>query len=142
MFGILRKKLKESVKHLAQMAKDKEPEPSQKPDEAEPVPEPEEAKPVERPEKTEKVKGAEEREEDRKPRLKGLVKRFREKEFSGDEIDGFFTEMEPGLLQANLALEVMALVGRPSDAKPINRFLDPSMPYQLRNSGTFDSSWM
>ncbi len=144
MFGILKKKLKESVQHLTRMAREKEEEPepgkAAEPREAKPRPKPAKkdliVKKAEK--KTEPLKAREEKKiepearaaepeeapvteeavpeepaapeeyAEEKPRSRlGFVKKFREKEFSEHEIDDFFTAMEPELLQANLALEVM-----------------------------------
>lgn len=138
MFGILRKKLKESVKHLTSLAKEKEdegikPKPASKERITRKVgkkpeaPEHKMVEEVEEPEEAEKEEAPEEREEPKRrlPRF-GLVKRIREKEFTEQEIDDFFTSMEPGLLQANIALEVLdffqsrlkeMLVGKPVKRK-------------------------
>jgi fused signal recognition particle receptor len=95
MFGLLKKKLKESISQLAGMAE----------------------KGAEKPRKEDKRRGEK---PSGKP-LSGLAKRIKEKVFTEKEIDDFFTGVETGLLQANLALEVIdflktglkeALVGR------------------------------
>jgi len=107
MFGILKKKLRQSVDVLARKAEKDVPESS-------PEPRKEAGKPKEKHAETE---GKEKR---------GLFGRVREKEFSEKEIDGFFGEIEPGLFQANLALEVIdylknglkeALVSKPVSRK-------------------------
>jgi fused signal recognition particle receptor len=128
MFGVLKKKLKESVKQLTSLAKDKEdtrPIEAVKKEGKKPErPEPEEASV---PEITKEEDAAEENEEPKR-RLPGfgLVKKIREKEFTEQEIDDFFASMEPGLLQANIALEVLdhfqsrlkeMLVGKPVKRK-------------------------
>ena len=115
MFGVLKKKLKESIKQLAGMAEGKE---EAKPrHEAAARPE----KELKRPLKVfEKVEAAGKKDE--KPKPKGIFSKIREKEFSESEIDEFFDSVETGLLQANIALEVMdffrtrlkqMLVGKP-----------------------------
>jgi fused signal recognition particle receptor len=159
MFGILKKKLKESVQHLTRIAREKEEEPG--PEKAKPAkkerivkkveekPEPVKAKAVKKieeaevaePEKVAEPEEPVEPEEhaepaEEKPRSRlGFVKKFREKEFSGREIDDFFTMMEPELLQANLALEVMdffrtrlkeMLVGKPVKRKDAERVIRDS----------------
>ncbi len=123
MFGILKKKLKQSVDGLVNKVEKDVPVESEKTEPAElrevPV-QPEE--PVERepaaPKAEEPV-----REEKKKT---GLFKRIRVKEFSEKEIDDFFSGIEMELLQANLALEVIdylkeglkeALVGKPVGRK-------------------------
>ncbi len=164
MFGILKKKLKESVKQLASLAKDKEGEAASPGSEApaaaesaEPAatmeeksareadkykkPEPEAAEePKEVSEEgitvTETVEDeavSDEPQEGKRrlPRF-GLVKKIREKEFTEQEIDGFFASMEPGLLQANIALEVLdhfrsglkeMLAGKPVKRKDAERVI-------------------
>lgn len=109
MFGILKKKLKQTIDGLVKSAE----EPEEK-DES--VPEPEK-EPV--------------REEKKARGLFRLTRKIKEKEFSGKEIDDFFDGIEVELLQANLALEVIdylknglkeALVSKPvsrKDAKNI-----------------------
>jgi fused signal recognition particle receptor len=125
MFGILKKKLKESVHRLTKMATEgeKEPQAVEKAEAPGPVkptgpPKPEKVEKVERPKppvKEEKPVEIEEApepveegvREETKRRFPGFVKRIREKAFSASEIDEFFNAAEPDLLQANLALDVM-----------------------------------
>jgi len=120
MFGVLKKRLKESVQNLAKLATvvKREPEPAASA----------------RPEKEEGTGKPGEREKSGKA-LPKIVKKIREKEFSEHEIDEFFTGMETGLLQANLALEVTdflrsrlkeMLVGRPVKRRDAERVIRDS----------------
>jgi fused signal recognition particle receptor len=141
MFGILRKKLKESMEALTRKA--------EKPDEG-------------KKEKAEQVKekapAAERKREKAKPDshihtyitsatpvaplvrqekggIFGFTKKVTEKEFSGKEIDDFFSDMETGLLQANLAIGVIdalrdgmkkRLVGKPVPRMDAGRIIKES----------------
>ncbi|MBN2330268.1 MAG: signal recognition particle-docking protein FtsY [Candidatus Aenigmarchaeota archaeon] len=137
MFGILKKRIKESVKQLAGIAREKDEEDAKR--EAAAPPAAKEAKPkparkeiITKKEgiarKAEEMPEAPHEQEEQKRRLPrfGLVKKIREKEFTGREIDDLFASMEPGLLQANIALEVLdffrsrlkeMLVGKPVKRK-------------------------
>jgi fused signal recognition particle receptor len=146
MFGILKKKLKESVKNLTSLAK-KEEGGKIKPEaekakrvrkivkKAE-VPEPGRVEEPEEVEKEEHVgpEGEPLEHEEPKRRLPGIgfVKKIREKEFTEGEIDDFFKSMEPGLLQANIALQVLdffrsrlkeMLAGKPVKRKDAERVI-------------------
>jgi fused signal recognition particle receptor len=97
MFGLLKKKLKESVDKLTQRAAEKPEEPAVKPEE--PV-----QKPVEKAEEPTQEPAA-------KAEDKGKLVKIREKittkQLSEKDIDGFFSEMELELLQANVAFETV-----------------------------------
>ncbi len=119
MFGILKKKLRQSVETLVKKAETEEPQ--------------------EAAEAPSKEAAAAQREEAEAPQptkkggLSRLTGRITVKEFSESEIDSFFSDIETDLLQANLALEVIdhmkaglkeRLVGKPvprKDAKSVIR---------------------
>ncbi len=115
MFGILKKKLKQSVEGLVRKAeKDAPKEAAEKPVKAKDIPKVDETAP-------EPMEEVEEKKEKR-----GLFRKIREKEFSEKEMDEFFEEIEAELLQANIALEVIdylknglkdALVSKPVSRK-------------------------
>jgi len=118
MFGILKKRLREAVGGLARKAEKPEEPRAEKPAKAEKAMKPE--KPA-----REEPKGT----------LEKITKRITEKEFSAREIDDFFAEIENGLLQANVALEVIdylkagmkdSLLNRPVKRSEAGRIINES----------------
>ncbi len=125
MFGILKKKLRQSVEGLVKRAEKEGPGkdagiPGKAVKKARAKPKPEKA--IVAP------KAGKEPSEDagKRKEKRGLFRKIREKEFSEKDIDEFFAETESDLLQANLALEVIdylknglkeALVSRPVSRK-------------------------
>jgi fused signal recognition particle receptor len=115
MFGILRKKLRQSVEGLVKRAEKEGPAPRPAPAEKPKAEKPKPAKPAYKPkeelqEKIEKPVGEPKIEAPEPVKVsekRGLFRRIREKEFSEREIDEFFSEIENDMLQANLALEVI-----------------------------------
>ncbi|MBL7206249.1 MAG: signal recognition particle-docking protein FtsY [Candidatus Aenigmarchaeota archaeon] len=83
MFGLLKKKLRESVEKLTKKAE-------------EPIEEKEEFLELKEPPKPKETSF-----------LKKITKKVTEKEFTEKDVDNFFTDLETELLQANVALEVI-----------------------------------
>jgi len=122
MFGSLKKKLKESVQKLSKKTEEeivieesrkeehkKISETKKEPKKLKPKPKPKkiESKPVEKPvyEVIEKVQEPEEVKEE--PKKLSFRQKFTTKEFSENDVDKFFEELEVDMLQANVALEVV-----------------------------------
>ena len=114
MFGFLKKKLSESVEKLSEKIKKKEEkaiEEAERPEvtklpEFEKKAEPEVVKPEKerKPEKGVEKEGVKERKPGLKEKLAGKIL---ERRISEKDIDSLFSEMELGLLEANVSLETL-----------------------------------